>query len=488
MSPQHARKPRRRTAAQRSVLALNVAASLTCIGLAAAITWSWQRVREIPRIELGTELAAETEAAGAAGEAQNILIVGTDSADGLPDDDPIRTGRDAGQRTDTLMVLRLDPAAEHAALLSIPRDLYVRISGTRGSSRINNAFQSGGPARLVATITDVLDVPIHHYVEIDFQGFRELVEAVDGVPVYFPTPVRDTHSQLFVPDAGCTVLDPVNALGYARSRFYQYQDEDGDWHTDPTGDLGRISRQQDFIRRALHRAFQRGARNPRVLADLVGVGTRAITIDGDLTPADLIDLGNAFRTFDPSSLQTYALPAYDDVVGGAAVLRLDTSGAQPILDVFRGADPTRIAPDNTVVLVQNGIGSSGAAVDAADALRALGFVVPPDNVTDAGSFDVEQTTVLYVEGAEERAALVAAALGQDPVVEEGEFIVGADVTVVIGADWPGVGDELRPQTPGMFPPTSSTTSSSTTVTTSGGESTTTSVIGQVPTPPPGSDC
>jgi LCP family protein required for cell wall assembly len=483
----HARAAARRTTLQRAILGVNVAACLTCIGLAVAITWSWQRVREIPRIELGTELAADAEAGGPTGAAQNFLIVGTDSADGLPDDDPVRAGRDGGVRTDTIMVVRLDPAEERASLLSLPRDLYVPIAGTRGSSRINNAIQ-GGPARLVATINDALDVPIHHYIEIDFQGFRELVDAVDGVPVYFDTPVRDRHSLLEVVGPGCITLDPVQALAYARSRAFEMQNARGRWRTDPTGDLGRISRQQDFIRRALHRAFQRGARNPGVLADLIGVGTRAITIDGALTPSDLLELGNRFRTFDPSTLATYSLPGINDVVGGASVLRLDTTRAQPILDVFRGADPDRVAPDNTVILVQNGTPSSGRAQEAADGLQSLGFVIPPDNVGDAESFDLERTTVLYVEGAEERAELVARALGADPVVEEGDFVVGADVNVLIGADWPGVADALRPPTPGLVPATTSSSTSSTTSTSLPRSTTSTSVIGAVPTTPPGEEC
>ena len=483
----HVRPTGRRSALQRSVLLLNVVGCLASLGLAASITWSWQRVREIPRIELGAELAGAGEAGGDEGGAQNFLIVGTDSADGLPDDDPVRTGRDAGVRTDTLMLVRLDPASAQASLLSLPRDLYVPISGTRGSSRINNAIQ-GGPARLVATINDALDIPVHHYVELDFQGFRDLVEAVDGIPVYFDTPVRDRNSGLWVPSAGCVTLSPVQALAYARSRAYEMRGENGRWRTDPTGDLGRISRQQDFIRRALHRAFQRGARNPAVLADLVGVGTRAITIDGDLTPSDLLELGNRFRNFDPSNLRTYTLPVLDDVVGGAAVLRLDTTRAQPTLDVFRGEDPDRVAPDNTVVLVQNGTTSSGRAAEGAAGLRELGFVVPPDNVGDATSFGVERTTVLYLEGQEQRAELLARALAVDPVVEEGDYIVGADVSLLIGADWPGVGEALRAATPGLIPTTSTTTPPSTTSTTTPRSTTSTTVVGDVPEQPAGEAC
>lgn len=485
----HAKPPAHRSAKQRAVLALNVVACLVCLGLAASVTWTWQRIRDIPRIELGAALAGAEEEGGGEVVAQNFLIVGTDSADGLPEDDPIRAGRDAGLRTDTLMVVRLEPSTERASLLSIPRDLYVPISGVRGSSRINNAIQ-GGPARLVATITDVLDIPIHHYVELDFQGFRELVAAVDGVPVYFETAVRDRESGFAEVGPGCVTLDPVQALAYARSRAFEIQNERGRWEFDPTGDLGRMSRQQDFIRRALHRAFQRGARNPSVLADLITTGTQAITIDEELTPAELLRFGNRFRNFDPNTLATYTLPVFDDVVGGAQVLRLRATEAQDVLDVFRGADPDRVAPDNTVVLVLNGTAESGLGAEAADGLRALGFVVPPDNVDDADTTTVEHTTVQYRSGNEARAALLASALGVDPIVEEFDYIIGADVNLTIGADWPGVLDSLRSPTPGLVPTTSTTVPRSTTSTTvdDGDEPTTTTVIGTVPTTPAGERC
>src|SRR5918994_6813912 len=211
---------RHRTWGQRTVIGVNAIACVTCFVLSGVLTWSWQRVREIPRIDLGDELTAAGTTEVGAGLPQNVLIVGTDSADGLPDDDPIRVGRDAGVRTDTIMLLRIDPASERASLLSVPRDLYVPIAGTRGSARINNAIQ-GGPGRLVATVTDALDLPVHHYVEVDFAGFRELVDAIGGVPVYFPEPVRDLRSGLEVPEAGCITLDPAQALAYARARAYE---------------------------------------------------------------------------------------------------------------------------------------------------------------------------------------------------------------------------------------------------------------------------
>ena len=122
-----------------------------------------------------------------------------DSAANLAADDPARDGRGnvGGLRSDTVMILRVEPGAERASLLSLPRDLWVPLAGG-GNQRINSAIQNGGPSELIDTIEQYFGIPIHHYVQVDFAGFQELVDVVDGVSVYFPAPARDTHSGLDV--------------------------------------------------------------------------------------------------------------------------------------------------------------------------------------------------------------------------------------------------------------------------------------------------
>src|SRR5690606_16058903 len=100
----------------------------------------------------------------------------------------------------TIMILRTDPGSGRAALLSIPRDLYVRhADGTQ--ARINLAIERGGPSLLIETIADNFAIPIHHYVQVDFASFRGLVEAVGGVTVPFPYPARDEQTGLLVTEA-----------------------------------------------------------------------------------------------------------------------------------------------------------------------------------------------------------------------------------------------------------------------------------------------
>src|SRR3546814_482875 len=169
-------------------------------------------------------------------------------------------------RSDTMMILRVDPASTRAALLSLPRDLWVPIPG-HGNGRINEAIELGGPELLVDTIKGYLGIPINHYAQVDLHGFGRLVEAIDGVEIYFQNPVRDQRSGLDVPEPGCITLDARNALGFVRSRAYQ-EYVDGRWRTDPTGDLGRIRRQQQFIIAALERSVERGLRSEEHTSEL----------------------------------------------------------------------------------------------------------------------------------------------------------------------------------------------------------------------------
>ena len=167
----------------------------------------------------------------ARGRPFNMLVVGSDSRESLDDADGSRYGDVGGQRNDTTLVVRVEPARKRVSMLSIPRDLVVPIAGTGGENRINAAFQ-GGPGQLVKTIEQNFGVPIHHYVLIDFDGFRAIVDALGGIDVRFPYPSRDFKSGLDIREAGCRHLNGGRALALARSRYFAYQ-LDGVWHSDP---------------------------------------------------------------------------------------------------------------------------------------------------------------------------------------------------------------------------------------------------------------
>ena len=129
-----------------------------------------------------------------AGRPFNLLVVGSDSREGLDDADGGRYGDVGGQRNDTTLVVRVEPSRKRISMLSIPRDLVVPIAG--GAENRINAALTGGPGELVKTIEQNFGVPIHHYVLIDFDGFRAIVDALGGIDVRFPYPVSYTHLTL----------------------------------------------------------------------------------------------------------------------------------------------------------------------------------------------------------------------------------------------------------------------------------------------------
>src|SRR5262249_4937567 len=164
------------------------------------------------------------------GQPMNVLLVGSDNRADLTGADAARNQRDengnlvTGQRSDTIMVVHVDPRSTKATILSIPRDLWVPIYGTNHSGRINEAYNGGGvqgASRLIKTITTNLGIPIDHYAEVDFVGFKKMVSAVGGVPIYIAAPARDKYSDLNIPQAGCITLTGDQALAWVRSRHFQ---------------------------------------------------------------------------------------------------------------------------------------------------------------------------------------------------------------------------------------------------------------------------
>jgi LCP family protein required for cell wall assembly len=490
----------RRTWPQRLLIVFNVFCIVGALTAAGTLAYAKRKVGEIDRIVIGGDFQGSADLSSK--DPRNFLLVGADSDDGLAADDPARAGRDAtvgGVRSDTIMIVRIDPATTQAKILSFPRDLWVDIPG-HSRSKINAALQFGGPDLLISTIKANFDIDVNHYVQVDFAAFKRLVKMVGGVPVYFATPVRDTQSGLNVENAGCTTLDENGALSYVRSRHFRYQNENGRWVSDPTSDLGRISRQQDFIKRVLRRAIAQGARNPAKLAGLLDVAVKNIALDDATTPGDLLQLGNAFRNFDPSTLQTFSLPVTDGWRGGAAVLDLRRSEAEPILAQFRSTGASspqgELSPAAISVEVLNGSGKQDQAAQASQVLATAGFRMSPPN----SSASVDRTEVRFPPGMEAQAVVVARHLGANPLLIADQDV--SEITVVTGPDFVAALLDARPESEIEVPTTAATTSTTeaqTSTTSSDGSpspttvapstTSTTQVLGFVPdAAPAGVDC
>lgn len=274
---------------------------------------------------------------------ENFLLVGTDSREGADPDAPDYGGigdasEVSGSRSDTIMILRLDRRSGDAALMSVPRDLWVEIPG-RGADRINSAYRDG-PAGLVRTVRSALLIPVHHYLEIDFNGFKDLIGAVGGVEVCVEYPIRDVHTGLYLAQPGCHLLDPVQSLAYARSRYYE-EYIDGEWVGDGRSDLGRVERQQYVVDTALRTALDAVLADPFLAGEVAASAAGALRIDA---ASDLVATAMSLRPAIGAGITRWSLPVRPETIDGKAVLVL-TAEAGPLIEWFRGTGPMPVAQD-----------------------------------------------------------------------------------------------------------------------------------------------
>jgi LCP family protein required for cell wall assembly len=287
--------------------------------------------------------------------AANFLLTGADNGACVDPDSPYApafgdedSGR-VGERSDTIMIMRVDPAAKRVAVLSFPRDLYVTIAGSGNRARINSAYRRDDPQRLIDTIYENFGIGTDHFIQVDFCTFKTLVDAVGGVTVPFEFPARDPNSGLDVPGPGCFTFDGDHALAYVRSRHYEYEDPpgSGDWREDPSSDLGRISRQQDFLRRSLTSVLNKGLLNPSVANGLISAATGGDVVTSDeLSLAKLMEFAGVLRDVQAASIPSYQIEAVGRTIGGASVLepRIQGDNMQAVLAMFRGETSLADAP------------------------------------------------------------------------------------------------------------------------------------------------
>lgn len=437
-------EPPTRTMRQRLVLGSGIALVVVVLVALGGVGYVWYRYNQIGREDLELDDAI-------AGEPKNFLIVGSDSRDVVDENDPDAKAfldgeaEQSGRRSDTVMIARVDAVADSVDLVSFPRDLWVPIAGTGSSERINTAYAVGeSPQRLIDTIRQNFGITIHHYIEVDFKSFKGIVDAIDGVPMYFQTPMRDRSSGLYVETAGCTTLDGQQALAFARSRHMEYMDANWRWVPDHSADLGRIHRQQVFLRRVIDKAAAVTAGfNLKAMNDLVSSTADNLKVDDTLDLGEMIKLGRHFEGFRGDQLRSHTLPVYPyETDGGAAVLKLDTVLAQPILDIFRGkARGDAVPPPAVKLAIENGSGVDGQAGKAEIAFESLGFEVLG---TSTATTLHDTTEVRYPPGAQAAAEAVAEHLSPGARLVEDPRVGTDQIVIVTGTDFQAVTQDGQP--------------------------------------------
>ena len=294
----------------------------------------------------------------------NILCMGID--DNWTDTHQLYT-RNA--RTDTLFLLTLDLANRRASMLSIPRDTYCHIAGTRDRYfKINEAYSTGGPLRSIATVGELTGVHADHYLVLNIDATKKMVDALGGVDVNVEHPLDydDNWGYLHVHlKPGFQHLDGNNAVGFARYRH-------GNAHAKPSpedGDERRMYRQHVLLKAMIAKAKSFGA-----VTNSSGLFQTAMsTIHTDLTQTQLLDLATLYKGIQPDDIRTASLPG-DDFHGphGEWFYKLFPDQMKAYVNWLVRDNPTDIE-HLTTVIVKNGTSTPGLAEDVVRQLKDQGF-------------------------------------------------------------------------------------------------------------------
>ena len=394
-------------------------------------------------------------------KAQNILLIGSDTrafAGGA------KFGRDVGgARSDTTILVHLSAGGGKAVLVSIPRDSYVEIPACRlpngGQStphhdKFNSAYSLGGPACTIATVESLTQIHIDHFVEVNFQGFQRMVNALGGVSICLRKPINDPirfvgghyeGSGLILP-AGTSTLKGKQALAFVRAR---YGVGDG-------SDIGRIKDQQLFISAVIRKATSAGLLvNIPALYSFLDAATKSIRTDPKFGLPQLKSLADRLHGLKPGTVSLLTVPFLYNAPGvPSADIAWDPVKAPALWDALRhdlplpgerrtpapvattSASPGNgltVPPSAITVRVLNGTGEAGIAHRIAAELAAEGFKASAGNASTRG---YPTTIVRYGSSRSESSMTVAAAI--KGATRELDPSLGSTVEVIIGASFGGV--------------------------------------------------
>ncbi|MFI6790814.1 LCP family protein [Nonomuraea sp. NPDC050383] len=256
----------------------------------------------------------------------NWLLVGSDSRKGLSAAQrrKLATGRAAGQRTDSMMLLHIPEGSDKPTLVSLPRDSAVTIPG-KGRNKLNAAYAFGGPKLLARTVETVTGVHVDHYMEIGFAGFVGIVDAIGGVEIDVRAAVDDPKAGLKL-KKGKQVLNGSQALGYVRTR-----------KGGALPDFERTKRQRQFLGAVVKKAAGPGVLlNPFTSIPLAMSATDAVTVDSSTGALDMLSLGLAMGD---SPVTTVVPFGGNEIAGGGSAIKWDRTRALALFDALKNDRP-----------------------------------------------------------------------------------------------------------------------------------------------------
>jgi LCP family protein required for cell wall assembly len=336
----------------------------------------------------------------------NILLVGEDT----------RKKTEKG-RADTIILLTLRPKEKKAILISIPRDMRVEVPGY-GRTKINHAYAYGSVPLLVKTVSEFLDVDIHHYVVTNFHGFRKIIDLLGGVDIYVEKRLYDPEHDIFI-EPGWQHMDGAEALKYVRFRH------------DQKGDFGRIERQQKFFRAI----FKKVARASSIWKIPSLVNSAAEYLETDMSMSQMASLVRMYLSLKEDDIRMTLLPGRPAQIGGISYVLPEE---EKIVEIMywvkeKGELPEFLKKDlkDVSVTVLNGCGKKGWATRVSSHMKSV-LNVNVASIGDAENDNFIGTVIQFKPGNREAANAVKSWLGFG-YLEEREDL-NTDLLIILGKD------------------------------------------------------
>ncbi|HMC80428.1 MAG TPA: LCP family protein [Acidimicrobiia bacterium] len=378
------------------------------------------------------------------GGAMNVLVLGSDSRAVLdPQDlqhyDPLGADRSSGQRADSIVLLHVDPRSARAVAVALPRDL--RVKSPNGQYAKINGFYNQGVSAMVQAVQTFTGLPVNHYVEINFNSFRTVTDALGGVNVRFTRAVNDPDSGLKQP-RGCNLLKGDQALAFVRVR-----------HID--SDFGRIARQQLFVKLMMDKVLSAGTLlNPVKVLNLVNLGLGSVTHDSGLGLSAMQSLAVRFRHFSANDIDFRVVPSTPQMISGTDFVVANQAQSAALFAALRNGTPlpdygrqgvSALDASEVQATILNGTRAPGVAARAASELRARGYSVLA--TTNADRADYASTVVYYRPGGEQKAQLLSQVFPEAPVeaLPPAIKVTTGDAVVVLGSDYVRTGASTPPK-------------------------------------------
>nr|WP_242035848.1 MULTISPECIES: LCP family protein [unclassified Leptolyngbya] len=341
--------------------------------------------------------------------------------------------------SDTMLLIRFNPEGQRLVVLSIPRDTRTYVEGV-GTTKLNEANAYGGAALSATAVQDLLgDVPIDRYVRINVQGVEKLIDALGGVNLYVPHDMKytDESQHLYINlKQGEQHLNGNKALQFLRFRYDQY------------GDIGRVQRQQQFMRALVEQALTPTTltRIPQILSVIQD------NVDTNLNVEELVALMGFASQMERSSVQMLMLPGDFSGNGEYEVSywlpnenRISEMVAQyfydPMSSEMEVAEAAHtdtalneaIEPDRVRIAILNSTGDEWAIDSVMEKLNGQGF--DRTSVEDETGEIVSSTRIFAQRGNTDEAQAVQQALGVGEILVQGTENLDADITIQLGQDW-----------------------------------------------------